>query len=51
MIPKRFLVGRTKGTMVTDERLFTRVRTKVLGEMTLLITLVVTSLERTLKSF
>ena len=33
-----------------DERLFTSVRAEVRGEMTLTITLVVTSLERALKS-
>ena len=34
-----------------DERLFARVRAEVRGEITFGITLVVTSLERTMKSF
>ena len=34
-----------------DERFFARVRAEVSGEITLIITLVVTSLERTRKAF
>ena len=50
MIPKRFVPRRAKITMVTDKRLFAGVRAEVFRENTLGITLVVTSLERTMTS-